>query len=120
VWRFVAQSVTGPVSGQKGVGGPLVGHFGVLEAKGKPLVVGERSAADGLRFIGYDVRPSLIGYMAKQSKRMAQRIARELSRKWGKSPGRRLRGAGRARCVFILHGAAQPSYSCSRSDQPPR
>ena len=58
---------------------PLVGHLGVLDAKGKPLVVRERSAAEGLRFIGYDVRPSLIGYMAKQSKRMAKRIARELS-----------------------------------------
>jgi cation diffusion facilitator CzcD-associated flavoprotein CzcO len=57
----------------------LVGHLGVLDAKGKPLVVGERPAAEGLRFIGYDVRPSLIGYMAKQSKRMARRIARELS-----------------------------------------
>ena len=57
----------------------LVGHLGVLDAKGKPLVVGERPAAEGLRFIGYDVRPSLIAYMAKQSKRMARRIARELS-----------------------------------------
>jgi cation diffusion facilitator CzcD-associated flavoprotein CzcO len=57
----------------------LVGHLGVLDARGKPLVVGERPVADGLRFIGYDVRPSLIGYMAKQSKRMARRIARELS-----------------------------------------
>jgi cation diffusion facilitator CzcD-associated flavoprotein CzcO len=57
----------------------LVGHLGVLDARGKPLVVGEQPAADGLRFIGYDVRPSLIGYMAKQSKRMARRIARELS-----------------------------------------
>jgi hypothetical protein len=58
---------------------PLVGHLGVLDGKGKPVVWGERSAAQGLRFIGYDVRPSLIGYMAKQSKRMAKRIARELS-----------------------------------------
>ena len=57
----------------------LVGHLGVLDAKGKPVVRGERPAADGLRFIGYDIRPSLIGYMAKQSKRMAKRIARELS-----------------------------------------
>jgi cation diffusion facilitator CzcD-associated flavoprotein CzcO len=57
----------------------LVGHLGVLDAKGKPVVWGERPAADGLRFIGYDIRPSLIGYMAKQSKRMAKRIARELS-----------------------------------------
>ena len=58
---------------------PLVGHLGVLDAQGKPVVWGERPAAQGLRFIGYDVRPSLIGYMAKQSKRMAKRIARELS-----------------------------------------
>ena len=58
---------------------PLVGHLGVLDAKGKPATWGARPAADGLRFIGYDVRPSLIGYMAKQSKRMAKRIARELS-----------------------------------------
>jgi cation diffusion facilitator CzcD-associated flavoprotein CzcO len=57
----------------------LVGDLGVLDARGKPLVVGERHAAEGLRFIGYDVRPSLIGYMAKQSKRMARRIGRELS-----------------------------------------
>jgi cation diffusion facilitator CzcD-associated flavoprotein CzcO len=56
----------------------LVGHLGVLDAKGKPVVWGERPAAEGLRFIGYDVRPSLIGYMAKQSKRMAKRIEREL------------------------------------------
>ena len=58
---------------------PLVGHLGVLDAQGKPVVWGERPAAKGLWFIGYDVRPSLIGYMAKQSKRMAKRIARELS-----------------------------------------
>ncbi len=57
----------------------LVGHLGVLGASGKPVVVGERPAAPGLRFLGYSTRPSLIGYMAKQSKRMAKRIARELS-----------------------------------------
>jgi cation diffusion facilitator CzcD-associated flavoprotein CzcO len=57
----------------------LVGHLGVLGASGKPVVVGERPAAPGLRFLGYSTRPSLIGYMAKQSKRMARRIARELS-----------------------------------------
>ena len=58
---------------------PLVGHLGVLDAKGKPVACGARPAARGLRFIGYDVRPALIGYMAKQSRRMAKRIARELS-----------------------------------------
>jgi cation diffusion facilitator CzcD-associated flavoprotein CzcO len=55
------------------------GHLGVLDAKGKPVSWGVRPAAKGLRFIGYDVRPSLIGHMAKQSKRMAKRMARELS-----------------------------------------
>jgi cation diffusion facilitator CzcD-associated flavoprotein CzcO len=57
----------------------LVGHLGVLDANGKPVIWGERPAAEGLRFIGYDVRPSLIGYMAKQSKGIAKQIARELS-----------------------------------------
>jgi cation diffusion facilitator CzcD-associated flavoprotein CzcO len=57
----------------------LVGHLGVLDENGKPVGIGERPAAQGLRFIGYDVRPSLIGYMGKQSRRMAKRIARELS-----------------------------------------
>ena len=57
---------------------PLVGHLGVLDAKGKPVVQGERPAAEGLRFIGFTVRPSLIGFMAKQSKRIAKRIDAEL------------------------------------------
>ena len=57
----------------------LVGHLGVLDVNGKPVVTGERPAAAGLRFIGYDTRPSLIGYMARQSTRMAKRIKRELS-----------------------------------------
>ncbi|MDT5283159.1 MAG: hypothetical protein QOJ20_4354 [Mycobacterium sp.] len=57
----------------------LVGHLGVLGASRKPIVVGERPAAPGLRFLGYSTRPSLIGYMARQSKRMARRIALELS-----------------------------------------
>ena len=58
---------------------PLVGHLGVLNARGKPVASGVRPAAQGLRFIGYDIRPSLIGHMAKLSKRMAKRIAREWS-----------------------------------------
>jgi cation diffusion facilitator CzcD-associated flavoprotein CzcO len=57
----------------------LVGHLGVLDANGKPVVVGERPAAQGLRFIGFQARPSLIGHMGKQSVRMAKRIKRELS-----------------------------------------
>ena len=34
---------------------PLVGHLGVLDAKGKPLVQGDKPAAQGLRFIGFMV-----------------------------------------------------------------
>ena len=57
---------------------PLVGHLGVLDAKGKPLVQGDKAAAQGLRFIGFMSRPSFIGFVAKQSKRIAKRIDREL------------------------------------------
>ena len=58
---------------------PLVGHLGVLDDSGCPRVLAPVPAADGLQFLGFLARPSLIGYMGKQSKRMAKRIARELS-----------------------------------------
>ena len=58
---------------------PLVGHLGVLDDSGRPRVLAPVPAADGLQFLGFLARPSLIGYMGKQSKRMAKRIARELS-----------------------------------------
>jgi hypothetical protein len=35
-------------------------------------------AAQGLRFIGYVPRPGGLGYMAKEAKRAARAIAREL------------------------------------------
>jgi hypothetical protein len=54
---------------------PLVGHLGVLDESGAPRVQGDRPAADGLWFIGYMARPSLIGIVAKQSRRLAKRIA---------------------------------------------
>ena len=58
---------------------PLVGHLGVLDDSGRPRVLAPVPAADGLQFLGFLARPSLIGYMGKQSKRMAKRIAHELS-----------------------------------------
>ena len=58
---------------------PLVGHLGLLDADGKPVVIGETPAAEGLRFLGYMIRPSVIGVFAKLSRRMAKRIDRELS-----------------------------------------
>jgi Pyridine nucleotide-disulphide oxidoreductase len=57
---------------------PLVGHLGVLDERGRPRVVGEKPAAKGLRFIGYVPRPSQIGASAKQARRAARAIAREL------------------------------------------
>jgi cation diffusion facilitator CzcD-associated flavoprotein CzcO len=56
---------------------PLVGHLGVLDAKGRPRTQGERPAAPGLRFIGYLPRPGALGYWGKQAKRAAKAISRE-------------------------------------------
>jgi cation diffusion facilitator CzcD-associated flavoprotein CzcO len=58
---------------------PLVGHLGLLDERGAPVAMGAKPAAPGLRFIGFTARPTLIGFLAKQSRRMAKRIARELS-----------------------------------------
>ncbi len=58
---------------------PLVGHLGVLDERGVPLAKHGQPAASGLRFLGFLPRPSLIGAVAKQSKRVAREIADELS-----------------------------------------
>ncbi|MBB5168580.1 NAD(P)/FAD-dependent oxidoreductase [Mycobacterium sp. AZCC_0083] len=57
----------------------LVGHLGVLGERGMPVAKRGEPAADGLRFLGYLARPSLIGSVAKTSKRMAKQITDELS-----------------------------------------
>jgi hypothetical protein len=57
----------------------LVGHLGVLDERGMPVAKRGEPAADGLRFLGYLARPSLIGAVAKLSKRVAREIAHELS-----------------------------------------
>jgi len=56
---------------------PLVGHLGVLDDRGFPRTVGVTPAAPGLWFIGFSARPSLIGFVGKQSRRLAKRIANE-------------------------------------------
>jgi cation diffusion facilitator CzcD-associated flavoprotein CzcO len=56
---------------------PLVGHLGVLDDRGRPRLHGQ-PAAQGLRFIGFIPRPSQFGYAAKQARRAARDIAREL------------------------------------------
>lgn len=55
---------------------PLVGHLGVLDERGRPRIVGEKPAANALRFIGFIPRPSQIGASAKQARRAARAIAR--------------------------------------------
>lgn len=57
---------------------PLVGHLDVLDDNGVPRVVAPEPAAPGLRFLGYVPRPGALGYAAKQAKRSAKAIRREL------------------------------------------
>jgi cation diffusion facilitator CzcD-associated flavoprotein CzcO len=59
---------------------PVLGHLGVLGERGMPKVIGPRPAAEGLRFIGYVVRPGGLGYMGKQARQAARAIRQELHR----------------------------------------
>jgi cation diffusion facilitator CzcD-associated flavoprotein CzcO len=70
----------------------LVGHLGVLDEHGLPRALGERPAADGLRFIGYVPRPGMLGYAAKEATRAAKAIALEsrnpaFAGAWAAAPG---------------------------------
>ena len=58
---------------------PLVGHLGVLDDRGLPRAVGAQAAAPGLRFVGYVPRPAMLGHTARDAKRAAKAIARELA-----------------------------------------
>jgi hypothetical protein len=51
----------------------------VLDDRGIPRVGGATPAAPGLWFLGFTARPSLIGFVGKQSKVVAKRIAKELN-----------------------------------------
>ncbi|WP_076117966.1 NAD(P)/FAD-dependent oxidoreductase [Mycobacterium sp. IS-2888] len=53
----------------------LVGHLGVLTADRVPVMLAPLAAADGLYFHGLLSRPALIGYVARQSRRLAKRIS---------------------------------------------
>lgn len=57
---------------------PVVGHLGVLDARGVPTVHGGPSAAPGLRFIGYRPRPAQVGLVGREARRAARAIKREL------------------------------------------
>jgi cation diffusion facilitator CzcD-associated flavoprotein CzcO len=54
---------------------PLVGHLEVLAPDGVPVRLSPLPAADGLYFHGLLSRPALIGYVAKQSRKLAKRIS---------------------------------------------
>ncbi|OBI85666.1 flavin-containing monooxygenase [Mycobacterium asiaticum] len=56
---------------------PLVGHLGVLTPDGVPRRLSPLPAADGLYFHGLLSRPALIGYLAKQSRKLAKRISQD-------------------------------------------
>jgi hypothetical protein len=75
--RIAADAVIAATGYRRGLE-PLVGHLGVLAEGGLPSDLGEDPAADGLRFVGYVPRPGMLGYAAKEAKRAARAIAREL------------------------------------------
>ena len=56
---------------------PLVGHLGVLDDRGLPIVHGGGAAAPGLRFIGYLPRPGQIRSLGREARRAARAVARE-------------------------------------------
>jgi hypothetical protein len=57
---------------------PLVGHLGVLDERGVPLIHGGAAVAPGLRFIGYWPRPAQIGHIGAEATRAAKQIKKEL------------------------------------------
>jgi len=57
---------------------PLVGHLGVLDEGGVPLIHGGPAAAPGLRFIGYQPRPAQIRYIGAEATLAARQIKKEL------------------------------------------
>jgi cation diffusion facilitator CzcD-associated flavoprotein CzcO len=75
---------------------PMVGHLGVLDARGVPTAkTGE--AAPGLRFIGYILRPGQIGRMGQEARDAATAVA-----------GQALSGAARrSRPAVVATPAAQ-------------
>jgi putative flavoprotein involved in K+ transport len=54
----------------------LVGHLGVLDARGRPSTAGGREAVSGLRFIGFVPGPGQIRRMGGEARRAAREIKR--------------------------------------------
>jgi cation diffusion facilitator CzcD-associated flavoprotein CzcO len=55
---------------------PMVGHLGVLDERGAPIVTSGQ-ALPGLRFVGYIPRPGQLGRMGAEAKAAARGIASE-------------------------------------------
>ena len=58
---------------------PLVGHLGVLNERGLPVVADGHAVAPGLRFVGFVPRPAQLGLLGREARRAARGIAGELS-----------------------------------------
>jgi hypothetical protein len=56
---------------------PMVGHLGVLDDRGMPLVSDGGEVRPGLRFLGYVYRPGLTGYVGRLARKAATQIAAE-------------------------------------------
>lgn len=50
----------------------LIGHLGVLDARGVPLDGHGRELLPGLRCLGYVYRPGLTGYVSRLARAMAR------------------------------------------------
>jgi hypothetical protein len=58
---------------------PVVGHLGVLDERGRPLVNGRRAAAPGLRFVGLsNPLKGLLFQINLDSRAVARAVAAEL------------------------------------------
>jgi putative flavoprotein involved in K+ transport len=68
---------------------PLVGHLGVLDARGLPRATGAAEAADGLRFVGFVHVPAHLRAMGREGAGAAKAIARRQRR--SVAPARSLR-----------------------------
>lgn len=60
--------------------GELVGHLDVLDERGMPKSLRGEAVIDGLRFLGFEPRPSQFGYACKRARRVAREIAATLGR----------------------------------------
>jgi putative flavoprotein involved in K+ transport len=68
---------------------PMVGHLGVLDERGEPVVHGgdEHPGAPGLHFVGYDVvLGGLFRFIGIQAKELARAVASSRSQEAAPAP----------------------------------